>query len=213
MKLLAACKVLRQFHAFLIRLTTQYFVGLLRVINLRLVFKSNFFNFNFFISLGINYLEQCQSRMLIDEVQCSLKNIELLIRLVLAKSKETSKFYTNNFQTVFKFFMNIFKERSMQILTEILILLKKKTFILKENHNEMSIWIVQSNMEKLLDNLLNEYVAGVLESSRQKSCLLEGRSGYDRCVTLIVTEKLKSLNDYSVKMVFNRVINLVKQSD
>jgi len=192
---------------------TKYFVGLRMVNNLE-VAKTGIFYFSIFIfllSLGINYLEQCQSRLLIDEVECSLKNVESLIRLVLTKSREISKFYTNNFQTIYSFFMNTFKERSMQILTEILILLKKNILLLKENHNEISIWLVQSNMEKLLDSLLNEYVMEVLESSRQKSCLLEGRLGYERCVTLIVKEKLRTLNDYSVKVIFKRVINLVKK--
>jgi len=147
----------------------------------------------------------------VDEVRCSLKNVELLIRLILTKSRETSKFYINNFQIVFKFFLNIFKERSMQILTEILILLKKNTLVLKENHNELSVWFVQSNLEKLLHNLLNDYVVVVLETSRLKSCLLEGRNGYEKCVMVIIREKLKNLNDFSVRMIFTKVVNFVNQ--
>ncbi len=129
----------------------------------------------------------------------------------MTKSRETSKFYINNFQIVFKFFLNIFKERSMQILTEILILLKKNTLVLKENHNELSVWFVQSNLEKLLHNLLNDYVVVVLETSRLKSCLLEGRNGYEKCVMVIIREKLKNLNDFSVRMIFTKVVNFVNQ--
>ena len=99
----------------------------------------------------------------------------------------------------------------MQILTEILILLKKNTFIFKDNHSSISIWVTQSNMEELLNNLLHDYVSNeVIKISGEKICWLEGRLGYERCVALIVRNKLKSLNEFSIKIIFNRVIDLVE---
>lgn len=128
---------------------------------------------------------------------------------MLTKATDLTGAYKNNYKTIFKYYIGIFKDRSMEILTEILTLLKKSTYIFKKSQNLSGA--IQISLEKLLNNLLNDYVADQIEKSWKKSCFLNGEPGYDKCVANVVKKKLGTLNSHLVRMIFNQAIDLVNQ--
>ena len=171
-------------------------------------FTKNYSNYNKFcwIIYAINFLEQCQLRLIIDETQCSLNNIELIINLVLIKFNSTEKMnllFANNFKLIYEHYASLFKERSMQILTQILILLKNRN-IFNSVINEEKLLITKIHLDKLLSYLLDIYISEKLKEFPAYYLL----SDYKINKQFLLTEKLKDLNDASMKFVLSRVSNI-----
>ena len=164
------------------------------------------------IIYALNYVEQCQSKLFLNEHQCSLQNIELLIKLFLQKTSAIvvmNRVYTNNFKTIYSHYVSLFKQRSMQILTQILVFLKQKKFQPNENSAVMFANELEFNLETLLNDLLNSYVA-----ERMKECFkckLFASNERKEYETNILREKLNELNGLSVQTVFDRVVDLIKK--
>lgn len=157
---------------------------------------------------AINYLEQCQLTLMINEVQCSLANIMLTVNLVLIKlnsTKKIDKIYINDFKIIYNYYSNLFRERSMQVIMEILILLNNQN-ILNTNLNEEKIFITKLHFDRLLSYLLNNYVKSRLNELRKYFLFDELKQ--NEKITYILNEKLRYLNDISVKLILSRVNNL-----
>lgn len=161
------------------------------------------------IIYGINFLEQCQLKLMIDETQCSLDNIQLIINLILIKVNSTeqiNRIYTNNLKIIYKHYSNLFIEKSLQILTQLLILFKNNS-----NHynlNEDNLVVTKYNLDKLFTFMLDFYVKEKIKNL-PTYYLLDDYEKYKQ-FSFLLTEKLKDLNDVSNKLILNRVANLVE---
>lgn len=162
------------------------------------------------IIYAINYLEQCQINMLIDEDRCSPNDIELVIKLIIKKIDSNGLFDPFN-----DFFFKKFKTRSMQILTQILILLNniKNNDIFGFSVNMMiadseKFYEFKFNLEKLLNYLLNEYA---IEKARiDLSFKLSNKHDRFKITSHIIDLKIANLVNFSLHIILK---NLFKQNN
>ena len=153
---------------------------------------------------AVNYLEQCQLKFMINEVQCSLTNIIITVNLVLVKfnSKNIDKIYINNFKIIYNYYSNLFRERSMQVIMEILILLNNRN-IVKTYLKEDKIFLTKIYLDRSLSYLLNNYVKSKL-NELQNYFLFDKLSKNEK-ISYILNEKLSYLNDVSVKLILSKL--------
>ena len=161
------------------------------------------------IIYGINYLEQCQLRLMIDESNCSLSNIELMINLILIKLNSTeqmNKIYTNNLKLIYKHYSNLFTDRSMQILTQILILFKNQN-IINNNLDYEKNQMTRFHLERLLSYLLNGYINEKLNNFPRYFLLDDFHKSKE--YTYLISQKLRDLNHISLKFILSKISNTI----
>lgn len=159
---------------------------------------------------GINYLEQCQLRLMIDESDCSISNIEFMINLILVKLNSTeqmNKIYTNNLKLIYKHYSSLFIERSMQILTQLLILVKNQDFANNERLNYEKIQITRFHLERLLTYLLNGYIIDKLNKLPKFFLLDDYHKSKE--YSYLITQKLRDLNHISLKFIMSKISNTI----
>jgi hypothetical protein len=101
---------------------------------------------------SINYLEVCQVNLLIDEHSCSLKKIEIFLNLIIKKLDFLVKDKPgrwNHLEKFFKLYFDSVKDKSMEILIEILILFDHFNINPHEKLNFGSM------LNKLLEDFVN----------------------------------------------------------
>lgn len=168
-----------------------------------------FFKFCWII-YAINYLEQCQINMLIDEDHCGLNKIELIIKLVIEKFKTIQ--FGHFYEPLNSFYFRTFKNRAMQILTQILIFLNNvKNEIFGIYRNMMIIdsekfYEFKFNLEKLLNHLLNEYAHEKVKFDIKYKIL--NKHQRFKMISKIIDLKILRLVNFSIRMILN---NLFKQ--
>jgi len=154
-------------------------------------------------------LEQCELNLLIDEINCSLNNIELFLKLVITKINQTTKgdstYLSTNLKPIYKHFFKQFNERAMQILVEILILFNNKNGQITLNPK---IFEFKLNFEKILNYLLNDFVEKKLEK-RLEYKLKDSKERFEMASALI-DEKVTSLTKFAIKMILRHVDDLIK---
>ena len=138
---------------------------------------------------------------------CSVNSVQRIIKKTLINSKQSYQSYTSNMHTILNFYLDLFYDRSLQMLIQISILFTQNS-LLKQS-NRISMIVVKNDIERLLNELLNKYV-DLRSQGLEKRCLLS-RNEYFKCAEKIKREKLKSLNEKSLEIVYKREKSLIKK--
>ena len=172
------------------------------------------------IILAINYLEQCQLNLLIDEHDCSLSKIELLTKLVVEKINTTisapptdvniNYYHLSNLQPIYDHYFDVFKDRAMQILIGVLILMKNN--YVEDDADEVATYRMfeaKLNLEKLLNYLLNDYVERTIANDIE----FRVRSQHEQfqIVSELINAKIKTLRDKSAQLFLKHVHRLASK--
>ena len=153
----------------------------------------------------INYVEQCQLNLLIDEINCSLNNIEIFLKLIIKKinfTKENDGYYlNNNLKSIYEFYFDIAKERSMQLLIQILLLFNS-------SQDNPKLFETRLNFERILNYLLNDHVEK--ETKYDLLYKVSNKSKQFQISMKLIDKKVKSLFEYSTKIILKHAFNLIK---
>lgn len=164
------------------------------------------------IIYAINYLEQCQINMLLDEDHCGLNNIEMIIKLIIKKFKTTQ--FSQFHEPLNSFYFKTFKNRAMQILTQILIFLnniKNEIFGVYRNMviiDSEKFYELKFNLEKLLNHLLNEYAHDKLKYDI-KFKIMNQHERF-KMISEIIDLKILRLVNFSIRMILNNLFKQIK---
>ncbi|CAF0909295.1 unnamed protein product [Brachionus calyciflorus] len=164
---------------------------------------------------GINYLEQCQINMFTDEINCGLNHIELFTKLMIKKLNLTERSELEAHQgPIYDFYVGIFKDRSMQILTQLLILLNN----LKNDPNDFNVnhiltnseryYELKYNLEKVLNHLLNEFAE--TKAKYDVRYKLFDKQGKFMIISNLIDKKVASLVDSSTRIILNHLVKLIR---
>lgn len=149
-------------------------------------------------------MEQYELNLLLAHRYSNLNRIGFLIELVLKKANQVEQVYASSLHAVFKFYVGRFRNKSMQLLTKLLVLVDQNMLVIKGYKHTAGY--VQDKMEKLLKKLLKDFVGEELKlTGMSKVCFLT-KTEYDKCAADILQKKLAELNRNSVHLVFDRVV-------
>lgn len=166
------------------------------------------------IIYAINYLEQCQLNMFTEELNCGLTNVDLFIKLVLKRiemSKQDILFA--KYKPIYEYYFEIFKERSMQSLAQLLILFNNLNRISAKNINRnmlntLNYFELKLNLEKLLNFLVNEYAEKLVKTDLGYK--FENKQNRFQILSNVIDKKIRSLVNNSLRIILKHVMNLIK---
>lgn len=164
------------------------------------------------IVYAIHYLEQCQINMLIDEDHCGLNNVELIIKLIIKKFSLVQ--HSGIHEPFDSFYSKAFKDRAMQTLTQILILLNNLKIGASINRLAMEsekLYEYKFNLERLLNHLLNEYAHDKVKFDFKFK--IADKQEKFKIISKIIDLKISDLINLSVKMVLKNLAKHVKVLD
>ena len=155
---------------------------------------------------SITYIEQCQLNLIVDEENCSLQRIELFLNLIHRKLSSFIKndpvYLRGDFEAFFKFYIDLVRERSMQIIVEILLLFEKY-------HSNFGQLQLKFTLEKLMNRLLNDFVRKQLASDLEYK--LGDTQSKSQLELHIIDKKIRSLVKFSLEMILKHLVNLIKR--
>ena len=117
------------------------------------------------------------------------------------RASQMEHIYVYHLHAVFQFYLTKFKNRSMQLLTKILVLVRQNLLVIRGYH--LGPEYVQDRLLQLLKKLLKDSVMERVK--KNKRCLLV-QDVYEKCVAVILREQLSELNRNSLSLVFDQVM-------
>jgi len=148
----------------------------------------------------INYLEECQLNLLIDEKNCSFEKIETFLKLVMKRINLPSRNKSfGHLEEFYKLYFDSVREKSMEILVEILILFDNFNFHVYRKFDFVEI----------LNVLLEDFVKKELTSNIQYK-LSNKRAKFNMQINLI-DKKISDLVTISKRVILNHLLNSLKK--
>jgi hypothetical protein len=148
----------------------------------------------------INYLEECQINLLIDEKNCSFEKIEAFLKLVMKRINLPSKNKPfGHLEEFYKLYFESVREKSMEILIEILILFDNFNFRVYRKFDFVEI----------LNGLLEDFVKKELNSSLEYK-LSNKKAKFNMQINLI-DKKISNLVTISKRVILKHLLNSLKK--